>query len=52
MQYASGGGAARYPGGVGPALNQLMTSGEDAIRQSEDCLFNLWTPALDRKARP
>jgi para-nitrobenzyl esterase len=53
MQYASGGGAARYPGGVGPALNQLMNSGEDAIRQSEDCLFlNLWTPALDNKARP
>jgi para-nitrobenzyl esterase len=53
MQYASGGGAARYPGGVGPALNQLMNAGEDAIRQSEDCLFlNLWTPALDRKARP
>jgi len=53
MQYASGGGAARYPGAVGPALNQLMTSGEDAIRQSEDCLFlNLWTPALDNRARP
>jgi para-nitrobenzyl esterase len=53
MQYASGGGAARYPGAVGPALNQLMNSGEDAIRQSEDCLFlNLWTPALDNKARP
>ena len=53
IQYASGGGAARYPGGVGPALNQLMNSGEDAIRQSEDCLFlNLWTPALDNKARP
>lgn len=53
MQFASGGGAARYPGGVGPALNQLMNSGEDAIRQSEDCLFlNLWTPALDNKARP
>jgi len=53
MQLASGGGAARYPGTVGPALNQLMNSGEDAIRQSEDCLFlNLWTPALDNKARP
>ena len=53
IQYASGGGAARYPGGVGAALNQLMNSGEDAIRQSEDCLFlNLWTPALDNKARP
>jgi para-nitrobenzyl esterase len=53
IQYASGGGAARYPGAVGPALNQLMNSSEDAIRQSEDCLFlNLWTPALDKKARP
>jgi para-nitrobenzyl esterase len=53
MQLASGGGAVRYPGTVGPALNQLMNSPEDAIRQSEDCLFlNLWTPALDNKARP
>jgi para-nitrobenzyl esterase len=53
IQFSSGGGAARYPGAVGPALNQLMNSGEDAIRQSEDCLFlNLWTPALDNKARP
>jgi para-nitrobenzyl esterase len=53
VQLASGGGALRYPGTVGPALNQLMNSGEDAIRGSEDCLFlNLWTPALDNKARP
>lgn len=53
MQLSSGGGAARYPGAIGPALNQLMNSGEDLIRQSEDCLFlNLWTPALDHKARP
>jgi para-nitrobenzyl esterase len=53
VQLASGGGALRYPGTVGPALNQLMNSAEDAIRGSEDCLFlNLWTPALDGKGRP
>ncbi|MFL5294882.1 MAG: carboxylesterase/lipase family protein [Phenylobacterium sp.] len=53
VQLASGGGALRYPGKVGPGLNQLMNSGEDAIRGREDCLFlNLWTPALDNKARP
>ena len=53
IQLSSGGSAVRYPGTVGPALNQLMTSGEDITRQSEDCLFlNLWTPALDNKARP
>jgi para-nitrobenzyl esterase len=53
IQLSSGGSAVRYPGTVGAALNQLMTSGEDITRQSEDCLFlNLWTPALDTKARP
>jgi para-nitrobenzyl esterase len=53
IQLSSGGSAVRYPGTVGAALNQLMTSGEDITRQSEDCLFlNLWTPALDGKARP
>jgi para-nitrobenzyl esterase len=53
MQLASGGSAVRYPGTVGAALNQLMNAGQDVIRQSEDCLFlNLWTPALDGKARP
>ena len=53
IQLSSGGSAVRYPGTVGAALNQLMTSGEDITRQSEDCLFlNLWTPALDSKARP
>jgi para-nitrobenzyl esterase len=53
VQLSSGGSAVRYPGTVGAALNQLMNAGEDVVRGSEDCLFlNLWTPALDRKARP
>ena len=53
LQLSSGGSAVRYPGTVGAALNQLMNAGEDVVRGSEDCLFlNLWTPALDRKARP
>jgi len=53
IQLPSGGSAARFPGTVGAALNQLMTPPEDIVRQSEDCLFlNVWTPALDAKARP
>ncbi|MEO6339452.1 MAG: carboxylesterase family protein [Caulobacteraceae bacterium] len=53
IQMIGGGGAAKYPGTIGPALDQLMTAQEDVIRQSEDCLFlNVWTPALDNKARP
>jgi para-nitrobenzyl esterase len=53
MQLPSGGGAARYPGTVGPALSQLFGSGRDRIWESEDCLYlNVWTPGLDDKARP
>jgi para-nitrobenzyl esterase len=47
MQLASGGAAVSYPGIVGIALNQGMSSQEDAVRQHEDCLFlNLWTPRI------
>ena len=53
MQLSSGGSAVRYPGVTGIALNQLMTSGEDVRRQSEDCLFlNVFTPGLDGRSRP
>lgn len=54
MQLSSGGSAVSYPGAVGPALGQLMTSREDVVRQSEDCLFlNVWTAQLgSAKQRP
>jgi para-nitrobenzyl esterase len=54
MQLSSGGSAVSFPGTVGPALGQLMTSFEDIVRQSEDCLFlNVWTPQLGTaKPRP
>jgi para-nitrobenzyl esterase len=47
MQLASGGSAVTYPGIIGIALNQGMSSQEDVVRQHEDCLFvNLWTPRI------
>jgi len=54
IQLSSGGSAVNYPGTVGPALGQIMTSPEDIVRQSEDCLFlNVWTPQLGAaKQRP
>lgn len=53
IQLSSGGSAVRYPGTIGAALDQLMGSGEDIRRQSEDCLFlNVWSPGLDTKGRP
>jgi para-nitrobenzyl esterase len=53
IQLSSGGSAVRYPGTIGAGLDQLMGSREDITRQSEDCLFlNVWTPALDNRARP
>lgn len=53
IQLSSGGSAVRYPGAIGPALDQLMGSREDVVRQSEDCLFlNVWSPALDSRRRP
>jgi para-nitrobenzyl esterase len=53
IQQLAGGGAASYPGAIGPALGQLKGWQEDVFRQGEDCLFlNVWTPGLDNKARP
>lgn len=53
MQLRSGGSAVVYPGSVGIALEQVYSTPDDIQRQSEDCLFlNVWTPALDNKARP
>src|SRR5688572_5299572 len=53
IQLSTGGSAVRYPGMIGPALDQLMGSQEDVRRQSEDCLFlNVWTPGLDSRGRP
>jgi para-nitrobenzyl esterase len=53
IQLSTGGGAVRYPGMIGAALDQLMGSQEDVRRQSEDCLFlNVWTPGLDTRGRP
>ena len=47
MQVLAGGGAAKYPGIVGMALAQGMNSGEDGVREHEDCLFiNVYTPQL------
>src|SRR6516162_5155791 len=53
MQLRSGGSAVAYPGDVGLALEQVYSTPDDVQRQNEDCLFlNVWTPALDNKARP
>ena len=53
MQLRSGGSAVAYPGTVGIALEQVYSTPDDIQRQNEDCLFlNVWTPALDGKARP
>jgi para-nitrobenzyl esterase len=53
MQLRSGGSAVAYPGTVGIALEQVYSTPDDVQRQNEDCLFlNVWTPALDSRARP
>lgn len=48
MQLSSGGGAATYPGAVGPALGQVFGSRGDILIQGEDCLvLNVWTPEVN-----
>lgn len=53
MQLASGGGAASYPGDIGPALGQVFGSRGDVMLQHEDCLvLNVWTPGVGAGKRP
>lgn len=53
MQLRSGGSAVAFPGSIGLALEQVFTTPDDVQRQNEDCLFlNVWTPTLDKVARP
>jgi para-nitrobenzyl esterase len=53
MQLSTGGSAVAYPGIVGIALDQGLSSLDDVQRMHEDCLFlNVWTPATDAAKRP
>lgn len=53
MQISGGGGAAGYPGIIGPALDQALGSRGDLLIQGEDCLvLNVWTAGLDNGKRP
>lgn len=52
MQLPSGGGAASYPGAVGPALGQIFGSRGDILMQGEDCLvLNVWTPEVNGSSK-